>query len=93
MAENKRFTSFKNNDRIVGFKDNLTKKHHCSYLEAIWILNEIWQKIQRFDEYNQRLKIENERLKEELADFEPIIFKSGNDGDMVLYQKKNGDVE
>lgn len=27
MTENKRFTLFKNNDRIVGFKDNLTKKH------------------------------------------------------------------
>ena len=55
----KRFTSYKNNERIVGFKDNVTGKHHASFLEAIWVLNAL-------HEENQQLKEEVENLKQAL---------------------------
>ena len=61
----KRFTSYKNNSRIVGFKDNVTGKHHSSYLEGIWILNELWEKNQRIEKHYELLKKENRELKQE----------------------------
>lgn len=69
----KRFTPYKNNDRIVGFKDNITGKHHCSIIEAIWLLNHFWEKTQRLTEENIRyeehiedLTQENKELKEKI---------------------------
>lgn len=61
----KRFTSYKNNERIVGFKDNVTGKHHSSFLEAIWILNDTWEQTQRFEKYSQEYLEERNKLQEE----------------------------
>ena len=61
----KRFSSYKNNSRIVGFKDNVTGKHHSSYLEGIWILNDLWEKNQRIEKHYELLKKENKELKKE----------------------------
>ena len=63
-----RFTPYNNNDRIVGFKDNLTGKHHCSIIEAIWILNHFWEQTQRFEKHNTRLTEENIRYEENIED-------------------------
>lgn len=60
----KRFTPYKNNDGVVGFKDNITGKHHCSIIESRWLLNHLWEQTQRFEKHNQRLMEENMGLKE-----------------------------
>ena len=63
-----RFTPYKNNDKVVGFKDNLTGKHHCSIIQARWLLNQLWEQTQRFEKHNTRLTEENIRYEEHIED-------------------------
>ena len=63
-----RFTPYKNNDKVVGFKDNLTGKHHCSIIQARWLLNQFWEQTQRFEKHNTRLTEENIRYEEHIED-------------------------
>ena len=63
-----RFTPYKNNDKVVGFKDNLTGKHHCSIIQARWLLNDLWEQTQRFEKHNTRLTEENIRYEEHIED-------------------------
>ena len=63
-----RFTPYKNNDKVVGFKDKVTGKHHCSIIQARWLLNQLWEQTQRFEKYNTRLIEENIRYEEHIED-------------------------
>jgi len=63
-----RFTPYKNNDKVVGFKDNLTGKHHCSIIQARWLLNQLWEQTQRFEKHNTQLIEENIRYEEHIED-------------------------
>ena len=63
-----RFTPYKNNDKVVGFKDNVTGKHHCSIIQARWLLNDLWDQTQRFEKHNTQLIEENIRYEEHIED-------------------------
>lgn len=81
-------------DRIVGIKDNLTKKELKDMESIIVMMNNIWNQTLRFENHNQELRDECEYWKESYLDCleEKQYYRNQNE-QMAGYIKENSELD